>query len=127
MSIKAWHTFQELKYLAEQLLLLCPTIGLPLCNPGFLRFLFNPEYYVYRTIISILDSKAMLIDFLAESLEPGNEHPMWENDLLKEAIRINQALQTANPSNDFNDIVETYRRISKDLYANQKDVAKGIL
>jgi hypothetical protein len=119
-SIESWHTFKDLQSLVERLLLLCPVIGLPADNPPFWRFFFNPEYYLYRAVIIILDSKAMLSDFLAQAeFMQADTPPLWGDDLLKEAIQVNQALQSANPSNDFSDIVETYRRISQDLFNNQ--------
>lgn len=117
-SIDTWHTFQDLQYLSRRLLKFCPTIGLPLENPGLLRFLLKPEYYLYRTVITILDSKVLLDDFLTESMKPGR-FPMWEGNMLEEALRVNQVLQAVNPSNDFTDIVDTYRRISRDLLAGQ--------
>ncbi len=125
-SIEEWRAFQDLKLLVDRLIVLCPVIGLPVENPNFWKFLFNPEYYLYRAIIIILDSKAMLIDFLADLARPGMP-PLWEEPLHEEAIRINQALQTANPSNDFSDIVETYRRVSRDLFASQKNANRSVL
>ena len=124
-NIENWRAFQDLKYLVEHLMLLCPVIGLPAGNPSFWRFLFKSEYHLYCSIIIILDSKIMLADFLDECMKPGTM-PLWEGDLLQEAIRINDALQQAKPSNDFADIVETYRRVSRDLFVSQKDVPTGV-
>ncbi len=111
--IESWHIFHDLRHLAKHMLLFCPPVGLPPNNPGFLIFLFNPDYYLYRAIISILDSKAMLTGLIAK------DSATWSKAHFEEAIRINTALQTANPSNDFADIVETYRRVSRDLFASQ--------
>jgi hypothetical protein len=126
-SIESWHAFQDLKYLVDRLILLCPVIGLPPENPNFWRFLLNSEYYLYRAVIIILDSRALLADFLSDSMEPGTPQVLWEENLLQEAIYINQALQSANPSNDFLDVVETYRRISRDLFVNQKNTSTGVI
>lgn len=115
-SVESWHAFRDLKVLVDYLLRLCPVIGLPPEKPAFWQFLLNPDYYLYRAVI--LDSRAMLADFLAEMTQPG-AFPPWDDDLLEEALRINTTLQAANPSNDFSDIVETYRRVSRDLFASQ--------
>lgn len=116
-GLQDWRSFRDLKSLVDRLLLLCPVIGLPPENPAFWQFLGNPEYYLYRTIITILDSKAMLSDFLAETRQPS-VFPPWEDDLMQEALYMNAALQAANPSNDFTDIVNTYRHISRNLSAS---------
>lgn len=115
--IESWRAFRDIKYLLDRLIVLCPIIGLPPETPGFWRFLLKPEYYLYRAIIIILDSKALLTDFFSETMEPETPQILWEEDLRQEAERIHQALQAANPSNDFTDIVETYRRVSIDLFA----------
>lgn len=125
-SIESWKVFQDLWRLVEHLIPLCPVIGLPADHPGFWRFLLNPDYYLYRAIIIIMDSRAMLSDFLQESMQPGTPS-IWENDSLEEAIRINDALQSANPSNDFAEIVETYHRISQNLFAGQKNTSTGVV
>ncbi len=125
--IESWQTFHDLKYLLDRLIVLCPVIGLPPENPSFLRFLLKPEYYLYRAVIIILDSKALLADFFSDSVEPETPQIVWEARLLPEAIRIHQALQTANPSNDFADIVETYRRVSRNLFASQKNTNGSII
>jgi hypothetical protein len=118
-SIESWRTLQDLQCLVKRLLLLCPVIGMPAEYPNFWRFVFNPEYYLYRAVIIILDSKAMLVDFLAEVEKPGMGG-LWEPDEQAEAARISAALEAANPSNDFSDIVETYRRVSRELFVDQK-------
>lgn len=118
-SFEHWRAFQDLQSLVRRLLLLCPVIGMPAEYPNFWRFVFDPEYYLYRAVIIILDSKAMLVDFLAEVEKPGMGG-LWEPDEQAEAARISAALEAANPSNDFSDIVETYRRVSRELFENQK-------
>ncbi len=115
-SIERWGAFQDLEYLVEKLLLLCPAVALPTNNPSFWKFLSNPEYYLYRAIIIILDGKTMLADFLSESANP-DKTTLWDGELLQEAVRIDQALQsTTDPSDEFYEIVDTYRRISQDLF-----------
>lgn len=120
-SVEDWNAFCDLRYLAKRMLLFCPAACSPPNNPVFWVFLFNPEYYLYRAVISILDSKVALAGLLTK------KSAQWSSELLEEAIQINQALKTANPSNDFTDIVETYRHISKDLYANQTDGKRNTL
>lgn len=124
--VEHWHAFQDMKYLVERLMLLCPVIGLPYNRPNFLKFLFDPEHYLYHTVIIILDSKTILAEFLSESREPDT-HPIWETRILEEAIQINQKLQSANPSTDFDDIVETYRRISRELSVDLKKTSTGVV
>ena len=123
--LKSWQTFQDLMLLVDQLTLLCPTIGLPPDKPHFWQFMFNAEYYTYRAIIIILDSKAMLVDMLDRLAKPDTSL-RWDSDLHKKAIRINELLQTANPSNDFADIVENYRHVSRALFMNQKQMRTNV-
>jgi len=126
-NIESWWAFQDLKRLVDRLLPLCPLIGnIPVENPGFLAFLRDPEHHLYHAVVVILDSKLMLAHFLTEGMKPGT-HPMWEgeDDLLREAMRLNQALQAANSSNEFSDVVNTYRRVSRDLFASQKNTPAG--
>ena len=117
-SIESWRAFQDLKYLVERLLVLCPVVALPTNNPPFWKFLSNPEYYLYRAVVIILDGRTMLADFLPESTTPG-EPGFWEEDTLSEAVRVNQALQAVHPSGEFHEIVDAYRRVSQELFKNQ--------
>ncbi len=120
-SIHSWNAFQDLRYLMEGVLVLCPAVALPPNNPSFWRFLLNPEYYLYRAIVIVLDGKTMLADFLSSSLT-SSELPSWDDDMLREAVRFNQALQATNPTGEFPDIVDAYRRVSQDLFKNQTNV-----
>ncbi len=117
-SLESWRAFQDLKYLVECLLLLCPVVALPTNNPPFWKFLSNPEYYLYRAVVIILDGQMMLADFLAESATSG-EPAFWEGDTLREAVRVNQALQTVHPPSEFYEIVDAYRHVSQDLFKDQ--------
>lgn len=117
-SIESWRAFQDLKYLVNRLLWLCPVVALPTNNPSFWRFFSNPEYYLYRAVVIILDGQTMLADFLSESATPG-EPAFWEDGMLREAVRVNQALQAIHPSSEFYEIVDAYRRVSQDLLKNQ--------
>jgi hypothetical protein len=112
-NIRSWSAFQDLEYLTDYLLRLCPIVTISQSSPSFWRYLLNPEYYLYRAVIIILDGKTMLADFLSETGSPG-EPDLWEGDALQEAIRLNTVLQSINPSDDFWDIVGEYRR-AKDL------------
>lgn len=120
-SIEGWRAFQDLQYLVQKLLLLCPIVALPVNHPSIWKFLLKPEYYIYCAIIIILDGKIMLADFLAASAEP-DEPTLWDDELLLEAIRVDQALQSINPSNDFYEIVDAYRCVSRELF-NSKNSA----
>jgi hypothetical protein len=112
-NIRSWSAFQDLEYLTDYLLRLCPIVTISQSSPSFWRYLLNPEYYLYRAVIIILDGKTMLADFLSETGSPG-EPDLWEGDALQEAVRLNTVLQSINPSDDFWDIVGEYRR-AKDL------------
>jgi hypothetical protein len=117
-SIESWRAFQDLKYLVDRLLLLCPLVALPTNNPPFWKFLSNPEYYLYRAVVIILDGQTMLADFLSEPTMPG-EPAFWEDGMLREAVRVNQALQFVHQSSEFYEIVDAYRRVSQELFKGQ--------
>jgi hypothetical protein len=116
-NIRSWKSFQHLKYLIEHILRLCPVVALSPNDPPFWRFLLNPEYYLYNAIVIILDGKSMLADFLSEGITPG-QPALWEDDLLEEAIRINDVLQAVSQSDDFWEIVGEYSRASQSLFQN---------
>ncbi len=117
-NIRSWKTLQDLGYLKRQLMRLCPEAFLPATNPSFLSFVFNPEYYLYRVIITIMDGKTLLDDLLAEGALRG-EPVLWEGDLLREVVQVKRALQSINPSGDFWEIVDEYRRVSKRLFQSR--------
>lgn len=117
-SFRSWNTFQDLKYMMDRLLRLCPEVALPVSKPPFWKFMLNPEYYLYRAIVLILDSKAMLADFLSESEITGNM-PFWDDGLQEEAIEVNQVLQSIPPVDDFWEMVIEYQRASKELLHNR--------
>ncbi len=119
-NIQSWRTLQDLRYLKKQLIRLCPEVILPATNPSFLSFLFNPEYYLYRAIITIMDGKTFLDDLLAEGALRG-EPALWEGDLLREVIQVKQVLQSINPLGDFWETVAEYRRASKSLFHDRFD------
>ena len=122
-SIESWRTFQDLQCLMRHVTQICEPIGLPAEYPGFLRFLSDPEYYQYRAVIVILDGKVMLAEFLSQVAAASPEMKalvMDERDeLIEEAERIHAALQAVETPGDFSDIVETYRRVSRQLFAGQ--------
>jgi len=113
-NIQCWSTFQDLKYLIGHLLRLCPEVGLPATNTSYLKFLLNPEYHLYRALVTILDGKTMLSDFLSEDA-PTAGPALWDGELLQEAVRVNEALQSINPSGDFWNMVSEYGRASRGL------------
>jgi hypothetical protein len=114
-SLANWQAFKDLDYLMKRLLVLCPVVALPTNNPSFLRFLSNPEFYLYRAIVIILDGSTMLADFLSETAHPG-EPALWEANLLEEAVRVNQVLQSVQQSENFWEIVNEYKRASRELF-----------
>jgi len=117
-NIQGWMTLNDLKYLMEQLQQLCPEIALPVTNPSFVNFLLNPEYYLYRAIITIMDGKTMLDDLLLEGALQG-EPALWEGEMLREAVRVKQVMQSIDPPEDFWKLVSEYRRASNKLIQGQ--------
>ncbi len=107
-----------MKYLMRRLLLLCPDTVAPLVNPSFWKFILNPEYYLYRAIIAIMDGKTLLDDLLSEGALSG-EPALWEGDMLREVVRVKRALQSINTSGNFWELVREYRRASKSLVQSQ--------
>jgi hypothetical protein len=116
-NIQSWNSFRHLKYLIERILRLCPVVTLSPNSPPFWGFLQNPEYYLYNAIVIILDGKSMLADFLLVGTIPG-QPAFWEDDMLQEAIKVNQVLQAVNQSEDFWEIVGAYSRASQSLLQN---------
>lgn len=111
---KRWRTFQDLMYLKERLLRLCPEVVSPAPNPSFWMFVFNPEYYLYCILIAIMDSRTMLEDLVSEGVLRGVT-PLDEGNLLEEVAQIRRALQPVNPSGDFWKVVDEYRYAGKVL------------
>lgn len=116
-NVQRWGEFRDLKYLTELLMQLCPEVAISAKNPSFWAFLLNPEYHLYCRIVFIMDSKAMLGDFLSKQEIPG-EPTLWDGQLLQEALRVNRTLQSIKTSDDFWEIVGAYRCASKNLFRN---------
>ena len=124
-NIRSWRTFKDLSYLSVRLIRLCPDVAQPVIKPSFLRFVLNPDYYLYCMVIAILDGKTMLDDLLAEGAL-HEELPLWEGDTLRDAAQVKQALQFVHPSEDFWEIVSEYRRASRQLiYGSYRGNVKG--
>lgn len=117
-GIRSWGTFQDLKYLMKQLLLLCPELVPPIVDPSIWKFVLNPEYYLYRAIITIMDGKTILDDLLSEGALSG-EPALWEGDMLRDVVRVKRALQSINQSGNFWELVNEYKRASRGLFPGQ--------
>ncbi len=117
-SIKNWRTFRDLKYLMGRLLLVCPDLKPPIIDPSFWKFLSNPEYYLYRAVIAIMDGKTILDDLLSEGALSG-EPALWERDKAREVVRVERVLQSINPSGNFWELVNEYRHASRSLSRGQ--------
>lgn len=113
-NIRAWHAFKDLRHLKKQLQRLCPEVSFSTIDPSFWAFLLSPEYYLYRTVVNIMDGKTMLDDFLLEGALSGGL-ALWEGDMLREAVRVNRALQSTNSTGDFWEMVDEYKRASRSL------------
>lgn len=121
-NVQRWRTFQDLRYLREGLLRLFPEIVLPVREPSFWDFMLNPEYHLYRAVITIMDGKTMLDDLLSEGALQS-EPPLWEGDMLQEVEQVKQALQSINSSGDFWEIVGEYRKAGRSLAQGQHSVS----
>ena len=123
-NIKRWGAFQDLSYLQARLLSLCPEVPLTTAQPSFLRFMLNPEYHLYRTVITIMDSKTLLNDLLSEGAHHG-EAALWEGDTLREVVRVKRVLQLIKPSDDFWKIVDEYRHAGRRLFRSHHQALSG--
>ncbi len=121
-NIQNWMIFQDLRYIREGLLRLFPEAVPPVTEPSFWEFMLNPEYYLYRAVITIMDGKTMLNDLLCEGAL-HSEPPLWEGDMLQEVIRVKQALQSISSSDDFWEIVGEYRKAGRSLARAQHRVS----
>ncbi len=121
-NIQRWRTFQDLRYLRVGLLRLFPEVVLPVKEPSFWEFMLNPEYHLYRAIITILDGKTMLDDLLSEGALQG-ELLLWEGDMLQEVDQVKQSLQSISSSDDFWEIVGEYRKAGRNLAQVQHKIS----
>jgi hypothetical protein len=113
-SFERWRTFQDLKYLMDRFLRLCPEVVSPAPNPSFWRFVFNPEYYLYCMLIALMDSGTMLDDLMAEGTLQRTSSMMEEN-LRQELAQLKQVLRSIDASGDFWKIVNEYRYAGQEL------------
>lgn len=113
-NVQRWRTFQDLRYVREGLLRLFPETVIPVAEPSFWEFILNPEYHLYRAVITIMDGKTMLDDLLSEGAL-HSEPPLWEGDMLQEVLRVKQTLQSIRSSDDFWEIVGEYRKAGRKL------------
>ena len=119
-GVQHWYAFQDLQYLIQRMIKIFPIIGLPPGKPNFIQFVLEPEHYLYPALILILDGRAMLDDFLAEVGDPPPKPESWEieesNDLIGEALEIHSVMQVVHPPDDFYDMIEAYRHVSRKLF-----------
>ncbi|MBI1792638.1 MAG: hypothetical protein HYR70_00415 [Chloroflexi bacterium] len=118
----SWSSFKDLQRLTRRLQRLCPEVAFTTPAPSLRQFLADPEFYLYQSIVAIMDSKTMLDDFLLEGV--SQELMLWEGDLLQEATRMKQALQSIDATEDFWDMVRSYRHASKALRAQPTRMLK---
>ncbi len=112
--IKGWKSLKDINCMVERLQQLCPEAGLQLSNPSLISYSLNPEYHLYKAIITIMDGKTILDNLLREGALQG-EPTLWEGDMLLEAIRVKRALQSIELPGDFWNMVSEYRRASRGL------------
>ena len=124
-KVASWGAFQDLQRLRRRLQSLCPEVAFTFTAPSLKEFLSDPEYYLYQSIVAIMDSKTMLDDFL---LEGAAQEPMlWEGELLQEARRMRQALQSVDGTDDFWDLVKSYQDTSKALLSEPSTILQESL
>ena len=124
-KVASWGTFQDLQRLRRRLQRLCPEVVFMTPSPSFKEFLADPEYYLYQSIVAILDSKTMLDDYLLEGT--AQEPMLWEGELLQEARRMKQALQSVDATGDFWDLLKSYQDVSKALLSKPNAIQKESL
>ncbi len=120
-NVQSWSSYQDLKYLVRLLRQYCPEIALPTADPSIWRFLLNPEYFLYRSVVSILDGQTMLGDFLSENGR-SDSFTHWDEGTRQKALQIKQVLAQANPTGDFRKIVDEYSRVSRHLLPSQNAI-----
>ena len=114
-GLRYWFAYQDLVFLIENLEHLCPPIGLSMSKPGFWQFVRNSDYHLYRAIVHILDGKTMITDFLDDTIPLDRLRARWDNNGYLEAMRLNAVLQTVPATDDYLEMISTYRLAGKKL------------
>ena len=101
-------------FLVERLDDLCPPIGIQTTQPSFWHFALNSEYHLYRTLVRIMDGKALLSDYLSDG-NPQNQPKWWDAGLSFEARRINNLLKSVDWGEDFWEMIRDFGEAGKHL------------
>jgi hypothetical protein len=110
----SWQSFRDLSMLATRLDHLCPAIVTQNPTPGFLHFMVKSEFYLYRSIIHIMDGKAMLEDIFQYG-SIGELTNNWSETDYQTAEQLYQTLQHVPQEEDFWSIVKAYCQASKHI------------
>lgn len=112
-----WIALKDLERILDRVDRFCPPVAVTEGRPTFGQFFQNPEYYLYRAVIRVLDGKVMLADILSSV----DERPdWWDDNLAREARLIAQVLQSVRPPDDFWETIREYRRAGRALPRDRK-------
>jgi len=101
-----WLIYRDLKILPVRLDRIYPCAKTP--DISIWEFIRNPHYHLYRTLVNILDCRAMLSDLLTrENINPSVSG--WDTNKRQQAELFNQGLQAIQIEDDFWDMVRAYR------------------
>jgi len=107
-GLRSWTAYRDLSFLASQLSQVCPSVGLEYHPVGFWQFVRRADYFLYQSVVRILDAKVMLADSLLDNPSGQNDQISWEKNLYI-------TLQQAGAPQAFEDIVTAYSRIGRAL------------
>ena len=114
-------TLRDLHFLQSRLLSLCPPIVW--ADSAWWEQLRNPDRYLYRATISILDSHKMLNGYLKQmeekhetmlTIRTGDETIIWNQAEIAEARQLCQFLQSP-PEDGIEELLAFYRQVAKHL------------
>ena len=107
-GVRNWALYRDLSFLASSLSEVCPSVGLEYHSVGYMQFVQRADYYLYRTVVRILDGKVTL----AESI---GDHPTEPTEQIEQQTRLHKALQKAGSQLSFTEMLNEYSRIGRDL------------
>ena len=116
-AFKIWSAYQDMLYLAEDLSRIFPPVGMRLEKASYLKFLLRSEFYLYRSIIHILDGAVMLVDFLENygEFEKAQAKWNWSPADFEEAWHLALTFSVIPPTPDLNRMIGTYSLVGRQL------------
>lgn len=114
-GIRYWAIYQDLISLVDKLERLCPPVGMSMSRPDFWHFLRNSDYYIYRAMVHILDSKTLIADFLDDTIPMNKLRARWDQNGYLEATRLNTILREIKSNDDYLEMISAYRLAGRKL------------